>query len=286
LITLNALDAEVQQMIGAISSYSLIECQPTNNTFTIPSTIHLWLRESQDDTQLEDRLWDAFRLISKSVSKEPQVSEDFTFERRIPIHLHACWKNIHDHFRPQDLKHYPNTLPMYHAACLLSRQGMWTDAKDIFWRIMAISKRVLGLEHPATLNNMFNLAAVYVNTGRWTDAEELIVNVLNARKGKLGHEHYETIRCKVCHADICSNQGRLIEAENLELEVLKWRKRFLPHDHPDTLASFSNLAWTYTAQGLWKEAEGFDMQALEGRKRVLGNEHPDTQASNESCLHI
>ena len=139
-------------MIGAISSYSLIERQPTNNTFTIPSTIHSWLRESRDDTQLEDRLWDAFRLISKSVSKEPQVSEDFTFERRILIHLHACWKNIHDHFRPQDLKHYPNTLPIYHAACLLSRQGMWTDGKDIFWRIMAVSKRLLGLDHPSVRN--------------------------------------------------------------------------------------------------------------------------------------
>ena len=183
---MNALDAEVQQMIGAISSYSLIERQPTNNTFTIPSTIHLWLRESRDDTQLEDRLWDAFRLISKSVSKEPQVSEDFTFERRIPIHLHACWKNIHDHFRPQDLKHYPNTLPMYHAACLLSRQGMWTDAKDIFWRIMTVSKRVLGLEHPATLNSMFNLAAVYVNTGRWTDAEEFDCECFECKKEKTG----------------------------------------------------------------------------------------------------
>ncbi|KAF8535573.1 hypothetical protein BDD12DRAFT_937659 [Trichophaea hybrida] len=280
-------DEEVQRVIDMMVHYSLIEQQSkTNNAFSIPSNIHSWLRESRHITQHEEELWGAFRLVSTSICEEPQNPKDFIFERGIPIHLVACWRYIKEHFGPMDLKHYPNTLAMYHAACLLFRQGMWTDAEDIYWRIMAVSKKALGSEHPTTLASMFNLAAVYVNTMRWNEAKELILEVLEVRKRLLGHQHPETVRGNECLADIFSNQGRFCEAEMLELQVLDWRMRVLPPEHPDTLTSFSKLAWTYCAQRQWEKAEKMARHAVEGRKKILGHEHPDTLSSMMSLAFI
>ncbi len=47
---------------------------------------------------------------------------------------------------------------------------------------METSKRVLGAEHPDTLNSIANLALTYWSKGQWDEAEELEVQVMETRK--------------------------------------------------------------------------------------------------------
>ena len=54
---------------------------------------------------------------------------------------------------------------------------------------METRKRVLGLEHPDTLDSMANLASTYRNQGRWKEAEELFVQVMETSSRVLGVEH-------------------------------------------------------------------------------------------------
>ena len=60
-------------------------------------------------------------------------------------------------------------------------------------QVMETRKRVLGEEHPDTLNSMANLAATYSNQGRWTEAEKIQVQVMEARRRVLGEEYLSTL---------------------------------------------------------------------------------------------
>ena len=60
---------------------------------------------------------------------------------------------------------------------------------------MEARKKVLGQEHPDTLNSMANLASTFWSQGRWKEAEELGVQVVEARKRVLGQEHPDTLTC-------------------------------------------------------------------------------------------
>lgn len=59
--------------------------------------------------------------------------------------------------------------------------------------VLEARKRVLGEEHPSTLNSMANLAATHSDQGRWKEAEELKLSVLEARRRLLGEEHPDTL---------------------------------------------------------------------------------------------
>jgi len=59
--------------------------------------------------------------------------------------------------------------------------------------VVETMQRVLGEEHPDTLNSMANLASTYRNQGRWKEAEELGVQVMETSKRVLGEEHPDTL---------------------------------------------------------------------------------------------
>ena len=55
-------------------------------------------------------------------------------------------------------------------------------------------QRVLGLDHPATLETQFGLALVYKATGKYTLAEQMLKDTLKSRTQQLGAQHPDTIK--------------------------------------------------------------------------------------------
>lgn len=60
-------------------------------------------------------------------------------------------------------------------------------------QVLEIRKRVLGEEHPDTLENMDNLTSIFRDLGRLQEAKTLEVQVLQTRKAKLGEDHPDTL---------------------------------------------------------------------------------------------
>ncbi|KAI9783322.1 MAG: hypothetical protein M1816_001420 [Peltula sp. TS41687] len=73
-------------------------------------------------------------------------------------------------------------------------------------------QRVLGQEHPDTLNSMGNLASTFRDQGRWKEAEELQVQVMETRNRVLGQEHPSTLNSIDNLAWIWKSQSRNTEA--------------------------------------------------------------------------
>ena len=59
--------------------------------------------------------------------------------------------------------------------------------------LLAVRKRVLGAEHPATLSTANNLATCFYSQGKHAEAEEMQREVLAVRKRVLGAEHPATL---------------------------------------------------------------------------------------------
>ena len=67
---------------------------------------------------------------------------------------------------------------------IYSEGGRWKEAEKLEVLVMETRKRMLGEEHPCTLNSMANLASTYWDQGRWKEAEELQVLEMETRDRK------------------------------------------------------------------------------------------------------
>jgi outer membrane biosynthesis protein TonB len=143
-------------------------------------------------------------------------------------------------------------------------------------------ERVLGPDHPDTLNARNNLAAAYQAAGRAADAIPLFEHTLVARERVLGPNHPDTLSSQNDLAATYQDASRHAEALLMFKLTLAARERLLGTDHPSTLNSRGNLAAAYRAAGRVSEAIPLLEQTLAGRDRALGAGHPDVQAARDN----
>ena len=67
---------------------------------------------------------------------------------------------------------------MTNLANTYHKQGRLNEAEQLGIQVMDMRKKLLGAEHPKTLNSMENLAITYMHQGRWNELEQLEVQVL------------------------------------------------------------------------------------------------------------
>jgi tetratricopeptide (TPR) repeat protein len=143
-------------------------------------------------------------------------------------------------------------------------------------------ERVLGPDHPDTLNARNSLAVAYQAAGRAADAIPLFEHTLVARERLLGPNDPVALTSHNNLAAASQDAGRYAEAILLFKLTLAARERLLGADHPSTLNSRGNLAAAYRATGRVSEAIPLLEQTLAGRERVLGAGHPDVRAARDN----
>jgi RNA polymerase sigma factor (sigma-70 family) len=142
-------------------------------------------------------------------------------------------------------------------------------------------ERLLGPDHPDTLNARNSLAAAYLAAGRVAEAIPLFELVLSVQQRVLGPDDPETLISQNNLASAYQDAGRAVEAIRLYELNLEMRERLLGPDDPSTLNSRGNLAAAYRDGGRVAEAIPLLEQTLADRERVLGSDHADTQATRK-----
>jgi tetratricopeptide (TPR) repeat protein len=158
-------------------------------------------------------------------------------------------------------------------------RGNYSGARKLQEQVLKIRTRLLGEEHPETLNSMHELAGSLKAQGDLTRTRELQERVLEVRARRLGNEDRDTLMSAHNLARTLYEQGNLAVARQLQEQVLKARTHLLGKEDRDTLTSMNNLALTLHAQGDLDEAHELEKQVLKARTRLLGKEHPDTVKS-------
>ena len=143
-------------------------------------------------------------------------------------------------------------------------------------------ERVLGRDHPGTLNSRNSLAAAYQQAGQPAAAIPLFELTLIAQERVLGPDHLDTLTSRNNLAAAYQLAGRPTEAIPLFELALAARERVLGADHPKTLNSRGSLAAAYRDAGRVAEALQLFELTLEAREQVLGANHPDTLISRDN----
>jgi hypothetical protein len=140
-------------------------------------------------------------------------------------------------------------------------------------------ERMLGTDHPDTLNARNSLAAAYLSAGRPADAIPLFERTLVGLERTQGPNHPDTLASQSNLAAAYQDAGRAGEAILLLRLTVAARERMLGDAHQDTLNSCGNLAAAYRAAGRASEAIPLLERTLAGREQALGAGHPDTETA-------
>jgi len=154
--------------------------------------------------------------------------------------------------------------------------GVYEKSVAEFEEALDIQKRILGLDHPDTLNTMNSLSTVFIRMGKYAEAESSLRETVSRQKQVLGAEHQQTITSMHNLGVVYYYQGKYEEAESMGRETLEIRKRVLGEDHPATIFSLENLAIALSGQKKREEAEKVYEEAKEKAARIFGSNHPNT----------
>jgi Tetratricopeptide repeat len=265
------------QGISILLSFSLMKREQSFKIFSVHPLVHYWSRERLSKSTQQKMCEIGSTILSCAVPVKFET-QHYRLRRSFLPHIKA--NNMHERQLGLIKQYYDDKWTKF--ALVFGENGDWNNAEQLKVQVMDMRKKLLGAEHPDTLDSMGNLALTYLKQGRWNEAEQLQVQDMDVRKKLHGAEHPDTL-CSMGNLAITySDQGRLNEAEQLQVQVMDMRKKLYGAEHPETLTSMGNLALTYWKQGRWNEAEQLQVQVMDMTKKLYGAEHPDTLLSMEN----
>ncbi|MFJ8787296.1 tetratricopeptide repeat protein [Streptomyces sp. NPDC102476] len=185
-----------------------------------------------------------------------------------------------------DLLWRPDGHPvLYRAGVSLIATGLYAAAVTHWHHLVINAERLLGDEHPDTLNARINLASSYRQVGRTSEAIALAELVLADCERLLDDEHPGTSTARGNLASSYWQAGRTSEAITLLERVVADYGRLLGDEHPSTLTARGNLASSYWHAGRTSEALTLELHVLADCERLLGDEHPNTLAARANLAY-
>jgi Tfp pilus assembly protein PilF/predicted Ser/Thr protein kinase len=154
--------------------------------------------------------------------------------------------------------------------------GLFPQAQRQVERAANLRRRVLGDEHPDTLQSMGLLADLQREQGRLPQAEALFTRILEIRRRKLGPEHRDTLASMSSVAAVWISLDKYAQAAALLTKALEIRRRVLPAADSDIRDNMYSLAVVYSDQGKYPQAERLHKEVLELDRKALGANHPYT----------
>ncbi|MFE7077443.1 tetratricopeptide repeat protein [Streptomyces sp. NPDC057620] len=154
--------------------------------------------------------------------------------------------------------------------------GRAGEAVALLEQVVADHERLLGDDHPDTLDARTTLADFYQKAGRAGEAVALLEQVVADHERLLGEEHPDTYTVRSHLAVAYRKGGYASEAIALGQKVVADCERLQGADHLNTLAVRSHLGLAYREAGHMTEAVGLLEQVVADCERLLGRDHPDT----------
>ena len=164
--------------------------------------------------------------------------------------------------------------------------GSWGLAKEHVEISLETRTRLLGPDHPATLQSMRDSIATRSIGGPDEDTAQLAVENLERSRRVLGPDHPDTLVSMSQLANIFGSLGRDDDAERLVRDALQRRRTLLGPDDPATLDSLAQLATVELTRGRYAESVDLHSEVLDARRRVVGEDHPSTLLAQQRLSQL
>ncbi|KIK05841.1 hypothetical protein K443DRAFT_90526 [Laccaria amethystina LaAM-08-1] len=253
-------------------SFSLVKKGPSDCVYAMHPLVHAWGRDRILSNERKQCCLMAY--VTLSCSLRWNKGQPYGFRRALVTHIRANMEHSTSESNENGVSYLDDAYDKFGK--LLYEQGYFKEAENLQIQVLDARNRILGVEHPETINSMANLASTCREQGKYTEAEKLDMQVLDARNRILGVEHPNTINAMAKIALTYRKLGKYTEAEKLQIQVLDESNRILGVEHPGTINAMAKLAATYRKLGKYTEAEKLELQVLDAKNRILGVEHPST----------
>ena len=129
----------------------------------------------------------------------------------------------------------------------------YIEAAEVHRKLLKLQKRVLGPEHPETLENWDALADRLALGDQFVEAEAEYRALLKIHQRLHGPEHPGTLSTQFSLADLLRDQGKHAESEAEFRVMLKIQERVHGPEHRDTLGARLGLANAlYAHANIWR----------------------------------
>lgn len=150
--------------------------------------------------------------------------------------------------------------------------GMWNADEEVEQacrQLLEIRERILGPEHPDTLNNMHGLACALRVLEKYEEAEQISRRELEILRQTEWNEGL-AVRAMMDLAIVLRHLGQLEEAETICREALGIQERIAPPDERHRIDTMHHLAFILSDQGKHTEAVKICRDVVEVRDRLTG----------------
>ncbi|KAL6815368.1 P-loop containing nucleoside triphosphate hydrolase protein [Trichoderma sp. SZMC 28013] len=175
---------------------------------------------------------------------------------------------------------------------LLGDLNEWKGRELLDEKILAMRQKILGVEHPDTLNSMAALTISYFGQAfadrddgtlrfdisyQWKNsryyvnkAYEIGMEVLGLRHKVLGPTHQDTIASWKIITEIQCAQGQHNAATKIAQNILDTQRTLYGEKHPNTLTAMEDLAYIFYIQGQYTQALSIREEVLKLQKETVG----------------
>ena len=150
------------------------------------------------------------------------------------------------------------------------------EAMPYLQELVAMQRRMLGDDHPETLDTLKSMGSTLYSMGKFDEADPYYAEYLERNRRLRGDEHSDTVHAIYLMGRVLRKQGEFDESEKLYIECLETRRRTLGEEDPKTVAALGNLATLYSSQGMHEDAIPYYKEQLELRRRLFGEDEPGT----------
>lgn len=162
----------------------------------------------------------------------------------------------------------PDVIPtLSNLASLKEAMGQYQEAIEIYRRVVSISEKSYGSDHPKFGDALLTLAMAYGNTEQATKGIEPARQALEIYRRTYGAEHPRTASSLNNLATLLIKEGNFVEATPLVEEALRIRRSMLGPDGPDLIPVYENLVILSERSGEFDKAKQYRERIAEQKKR-------------------
>lgn len=179
---------------------------------------------------------------------------------------------------PEDLGHLPTVDALCAIASIATDKALWKEAQDPSMRILEISSKVLGQQHPDTLDHASDLLSALGERANYEKVLDIMRRLRETCKTILDQDHRDPVRYLRPQYLVWTLglQQRWAKAQALQTEIVHQNIKVLGLDNANTLSSMGQLAVVYLEQGQLQKSKLLYLQVVELSEKILGKEHPKT----------
>ena len=141
------------QGISVLLSFSLMKKEQSLKTFSIHPLVHCWSRERMSKSEQQKMCAIGHTILSCAITWRFKT-QDYKLRRLIFPHIKAIW--LHERQIGHIKQYYDDEWRNF--ALVLGENGDLNNVEKLWIQVMEMRKKLLGKEHPETLNSMANLA--------------------------------------------------------------------------------------------------------------------------------